>query len=141
MTESIRLLFRYRGDEMVVHSMRRIRMRAPIEDRQRATTGIAGRFVELRSEDGRVIYRRLITGEAPRMVEYPTGDPQRPFARVAPPPGAIFSIVVPLVDRASQAVIVDVEAAAADGGAVSRTSGLAARDVVTVGLGSKEVGP
>jgi hypothetical protein len=138
MEQSYRLIFAYEGDKLVVRSVQRIAMRAiasePIEERTPRT----GRFVELRTMGGKPVYRRHISGFVPKTVEYPTGDPVRPFGRTTPPGSAVFSVVVPAHAEARTAALMDVEGESGPSRKAEATAAPAPRDLLVVDLPARE---
>jgi len=108
--EAIRLMFEYRDGAFVPLAPKNVRMVAPHPPATRDETPTEGRFVELRGADG-VAVRSIRVGESgPPMAEFPTGDPNKPFGRTEPPPGAILSVVIESDKRATHAALVDVAA-------------------------------
>jgi hypothetical protein len=109
MTYAYRVTLEYDGERFALKSMRRLAMRAPRGQSAREIgRSVTGRFVELRSPGGEVLYRRGIDQLIPATVEYPTGDPSRPFGRVKAPRRTTLSLVVPARDGALTMAIVEV---------------------------------
>jgi hypothetical protein len=127
-TDSVRLLFEYRDGRFVPLAPQKVRMVAPHPPVTRGEGPAQGRFVELRSAEGKAL-RSVRVGEAgvPR-VEFPTGDKEQPFGRTEPPPGAILSVVVDADERATHAALVDVSAGRGLRGTIKRDLAVVALD-------------
>lgn len=103
MSHAYRLLLAYEGDALVVRSVKRVAMRIANADRHDAAR--KGAAIELRSDTGETLYRASIAHAVPETVEYPTGDPERPFGHAAPPRDAVFSVLVPAHPEARTAAL------------------------------------
>lgn len=134
---SYRLLFAYEGEKLVLRSVKEVAMRALASESTSDQPARTGRFVELRSAQGSPVYRRHVSGAVPRTIEYPTGDPARPFGHARPPRGAVFSVVVPAHAEARTAALVDVEGRAG-AGAKQAAVAPAQRDVLVVDLPTRK---
>lgn len=104
MDEAYRITLDYDGDRFTLKSMRKLAMRVP--PAQRGDRRI-GRFVELRGAKDEPLYRRQIGQLIPETVEFPTGDPKRPFGRTTPPARRLVTVLVPAHERALTLAIVD----------------------------------
>jgi hypothetical protein len=105
---SLRLRFRYDGDEIELIRARRVTMTPPPSERLGTMDERSGFRVELCTRRGRVLYRRSGTSPIERSVEAPSDDPDRPFQRttVVEPSGE-FEIVVPDLDDADRLDVLD----------------------------------
>lgn len=125
MSGSWRLSFIREGDGYIARSADRIAGRTPggtwsnperpdgkeRTSRPEKESNTVGRFLELRDEEGQTLYRRAVTQSLPDMLEYPTGDPDRPFGRAPVPQGKVIFVRVPADERARSAAVVDATAA------------------------------
>jgi len=93
MTDAWRLTFAYHGDDFTLKSVSRVTKRIPRS--QYIDGNHSACDVELRGEGNEVLYRRTIAHLIPDTVEYPTGDPARPFGRVAAPLAGEVAVLVP----------------------------------------------
>jgi hypothetical protein len=100
--------FEYRDGQFVPRSTSRVQMVAPELGAGSSERSLDGHFVELRSAEGKTLRAVRVAGHGLPTVEYPTGDPEQPLGRTAPPPGAILSVLVPADDRATEAALVEV---------------------------------
>ena len=103
MTHAWRLTFAYDGDSFTLKSTLKLEKRVPAG--QAADAKHSGKYVELRSAQRKVIYRRRISELLPDTVEYPTGDPEKPFGRAARKSGEV-SILVPALAEGQTVAIV-----------------------------------
>ncbi len=132
MDEAYRLTFEFDGERFALISVRRLTMRVPPSQRTEAGDEV-GRFVELRGEKGEVLYRRQITDLIERTLEYPTGDPERPFGRVeARGRKTIVSVLVPVRKGARSVVLVEAIGPRPDERGLRKAEG--ARELVSVDL-------
>ncbi len=107
MTQALRLTFEYDSQEMKLKSVRRLEMRVPAGQSARdMARPLAGHFVEVRAETGAALYRRSISGLMPDMVEYPTGNPARPFGRAVAIRKRSISVLVPALEQGRSVAIV-----------------------------------
>lgn len=108
-SEAFRLTFEYDGKEkLTLKSIRRLAMRVPPgQSQDEMLADQIGRFVELRGDKGYALYRRQITDLIPQTVEYPTGDPERPFGRVPNRVKGIVSVLVPAIKGARSVGLVE----------------------------------
>lgn len=97
MTDAWRLTFAYDGDDFTLKSIRRLTKRVP--PGQPVAAQSRGMCVELRDGQSRVLYRRSIAQLLPATMEYPTGDPKRPLARVNAPGAGEVALLVPADPR------------------------------------------
>lgn len=138
MDEAYRLTFEDDGKGLVLKSVRKVTMRVPRGQRDDAKDRI-GRFVELRAGDGEPLYRRQVTDIASRTMEFPTGDPERPFGRTAARRGLV-TVLVPADEAARSVALVEVAAAPAKRKGRSLRAAPAAapqrRDLISVDLPS-----
>jgi hypothetical protein len=104
MTHAWRLTFAYDGETFTLKSTRRLVKRVPAGTAPGADT--AGRFVELRGPERKVMYRRRITHITPDTIEFPTGDAEQPFGRGRPRKYREVSLLVPALDQARSVAIV-----------------------------------
>lgn len=104
MSEALRLRFEYVEDRIDLVSVQRLSMRVPPPSGPRPPSG-GGPAVELRDEAGQVLYRRVAT-VVPDTVEYPTGDPQRPWAHGPAPDRGVSSVLVPVDGRGRLVAVV-----------------------------------
>jgi hypothetical protein len=106
MSESVRLTFSYRGEEVSLRSANRLIMKAPASmrnSRESLAENVVGRWVEIRDQQGQPIYRRLVHRFIPFDVEIPTGNPQAPLRRVQTQIGeGIFHILIPVIKEAKE---------------------------------------
>lgn len=94
--DAIRLTLEYEGIDVRVVSGRRVRMTAPPSDPVDEYEGQTGFWFELRDQDDRVSYRRVVSNPIRSDVEVLSGDPVRPFTHVSrPDPSGTFTLVVP----------------------------------------------
>ena len=129
MTEALRVTFDFDEDRIALRSVRRVDMRVPRGTGPRSK-GATGQCVELRGADGEVLYRRA--GDViPRMVEYPTGNSDRPLDRVRAPRRGTASVLVPVDERARSVAIVEARRTPTKG---KQRAKVAAADLVTVDL-------
>jgi hypothetical protein len=135
MDEAYRLTFELDGDRLALKAVRRVTMRVPRgESSDRAER--VGRFVELRGGTGEPLYRRQVTDLASGTVEYPTGDPRRPFARTEAP-GRLVTVLVPAHEAARSVALVEVAAPPQRSDRAMQREGYPAprsRDLITVDL-------
>lgn len=105
---SLRLTFRYEGDEVELVRARRVTMTAPPSDSVGRTDPRSGFCVEVCTQRGRVLYRRFGASPIERSVEAPSDDPERPFQRAeVDVPSGEFDIVVPDLDDAARLDVLD----------------------------------
>ncbi len=131
MQHAWRLTFAYDGDDFILKSTRRLAKRVP--PGQTPQAGRAGRFIEVRGPGRQVLYSRAITQLVPDTVEYRTGDPTRPLARVASRGRQEVSILVPDLPEGRSVAIV---ATGRSGGRTEQTGSAtgAPRDLFTADL-------
>lgn len=138
MDEAIRITVEVGPERMDVKSVRRLRMRAPVgqqpEEMRRQQTG---RFVELRGDDDRVLYRRHLTSLDARM-EFPTGDPARPFGHAELKRPRTVSIIIPAAKGARAAKLMDYGPGRAEREAEAAATGSAGRELLSVDLSRSE---
>jgi len=138
MDEAYRLTFEHEDGGLTLKSVRKVTMRVPRGQRGDAAAQV-GRFVELRGDGGEPLYRRQVTDIASRTVEYPTGDPERPFGRTEARRGVV-TVLVPADEAARSVALVEVSASGEHKGAGLRATAEAAeaapqsRDLITVDL-------
>lgn len=135
MDEAYRLTFELDGDQLALKAVRRVTMRVPRGERS-DRPGRVGRFVELRGREGEPLYRRQVTDLASGTVEYPSGDPRRPFARTAAR-RRLVTVLVPVHGAARSVALVEVAAPAQRSGRALQRDGYPAprsRDLITVDL-------
>ena len=103
MDEAVRLTFRMGPDGSELLSARRLQMRVPpTHSTQRDWFGMS---VELIDDDGNTLYRRRLDESLAR-VEVPTGDANRPFARVdVTATERVVSVLVPILDGGRAVVV------------------------------------
>jgi hypothetical protein len=104
---AVRLVVEWDGSAYVARSVERVAMRVPGVSRFEGRQAVAGRFVEVRGEDGALLHRHAIDGQLPEGMSYPTGDPDRPTARAPLAPGMTFTILVPAVPSAAVLALVE----------------------------------
>lgn len=115
MDEAYRLTFDFNGKELMLKSVRRLTMRVPPgQSRQAMGQGLTGRFVELRDEAGQPLYRRQVSGLVSQTVEYPTGDPARPFGRKVLRRHQTVAILVPALPHGRTVAVVEAVGRPAD---------------------------
>lgn len=135
MDEAYRLTFEHDGDGLILKSVRKVKMRVPAGRRDDSAEQ-TGRFVELRGEGGKPLYRRQVTDIASRTVEYPTGDPERPFGRTEARHG-IVTVLVPADEGGRSVALVEVAAPSGREGRLRQATRRAApqrRDLIAVDL-------
>jgi hypothetical protein len=128
MADSIRLVFEFRDGKFVPLPPQKVEM-VSAHDTSRDLTPSDGRFLELRSADGEALRSVRVAGAGPPSVEFPSNDPEKPFGRTEPPPGAILSVVVEADERATHAALVEVSSTGA-----KDLEGPAKRDLAVVPL-------
>lgn len=101
--KSLRLTFRYEGDDVELISAKRVAMTPPPSEPLGVQEPRSGFCVELSTPRGRVLYRRFGTNPIQTSVEAPSDDPDRPFQRatVESPTGE-FDVVVPDMEDAAR---------------------------------------
>ena len=105
---SLRLTFRYEGDQIELVRARRVAMTPPPSDSLGATDPRPGFCVEVCTQRGRVLYRRFDSSPIGRSVEAPSDDPERPFRRATvESPSGEFDVVVPDLDDAARLDVLD----------------------------------
>jgi len=83
-------------------------MKAPPTDRIDEYETQSGAWMELRDDQQRVLYRRVLHNLIPDALEAPSGDPARSFTRVHVEPGkGAFSIVVPDLATSARVLLYD----------------------------------
>lgn len=127
-----RLTFAYDGETFTLTSTRRLTKRIP--PGQGATTGHAGRFLELRDANRKVLYRRSIGELISETVEYRTGDPAHPLRRARAPKHGEVSVLVPELPDGAAVAIVAATAAPPTGAAQPDVQAAQQRDLVCVDL-------
>ncbi|MFA7441279.1 MAG: hypothetical protein WCZ66_09980 [Sphingomonadaceae bacterium] len=137
MKHAFRITFEYDGEKFALKSTRRVTMRVP-RGQSPAEIGrdLTGRFVELRGARDELLYRRTVAGLMEPKVEYPTGDPARPFGHAKPPKGMIASVLVPARDGARKVAVVETKGREAGKSEAKTTS----RDLFIVDLPAAEAG-
>lgn len=131
MEDAVRLTFEYRDGQFVSRPPRRVTMVVPQLETEPPSRSAVGRFVELRAANGKTLFATRVSGHELPRVEYPTGDPEQPFGRTAPPPGAIVSVLVAADDRATHAALVEVKS---ESRGVFEKTRIRRRDLATVSL-------
>jgi hypothetical protein len=105
-TAAWRLTFEYDGDDVRVVSRERVEMLAPPDDEELLSQGDAGYWVEVRDDDGAVLYRQVLHDPIRTDVEVFPEDPSQPIERVAlEHPQGVFQVVVPDLAAGSEAVL------------------------------------
>ena len=133
-----RLTFAYDGDKFTLKSTRRLAKRVP--PGQPLDTNRAGRFIELRSPERQILYRRAITELLADTIEYPTGNPDQPLGRAPAPRRGEIALLVPDLPDSDSVAIVDAVRAGGTGrrtrqrGAEDSESTIAPRDLIAVEL-------
>ncbi len=106
MPQAWRLTFAYDGDDFKLKSARKLIKRLP--PGEVAEKAHIGRYVELRGANRQVLYRRSITELLPATVEYRTGDPTRPLARVPAKRRGEIAVLVPAMAEGLKVALVAV---------------------------------
>lgn len=132
MTHAWRLTFAYDGDQFTLKSTRKLAKR--VAHGEPARTDRAGRFIELRGVNGQVLYRRSIAALIPDSVEFPTGDPARPFDHAPAPGRGEVAILVPALPEGRSVAIVAIPSGPAAKGKQGSAESRVPRDLVTVDL-------
>ena len=105
---SLRLTFRYEGEDVELVKARRVAMTPPPSEPLSKLGPRSGFGVELCTQRGRVLYRRFDTSPIERSVEAPSDDPDRPFQRaMVESPSGEFDIVVPDLGEAARLDVLD----------------------------------
>lgn len=105
---SLRLTFRYEGDQIELVRARRVAMTPPPSDSLGRVDPRSGFCVEVCTQRGRVLYRRFGASPIERSVEAPSDDPERPFQRaLVDSPTGEFDIVVPDLEDAVRLDVLD----------------------------------
>lgn len=104
---AIRLTIAQKGSELRVLSSQAVRMRVPPSDPTYGQNQHAGFWFELRDPDRECVYRRVMPHPLVGELEAPSGDPERPFTRVPPPPDHenVFVLLVPEIENAYEVVL------------------------------------
>lgn len=96
---ALRITLAYDGHEVRAVDVRELDMLAPPSDAIYDHEPASGFWCELRDDAGNLRYRRVMHDPMGFSVEAPSGEPGRPFSRVAQEkPRGQFSIVVPRID-------------------------------------------
>ena len=105
-TAAWRLTFEYDGEDVRVVSQERVEMLPPPDDEELLSHGDAGYWVEVRDDDGEVLYRQVVHDPIRTDIEVFPEDPSQPIERVAlDHPRGLFQVVVPDLPAGSQAVL------------------------------------
>ena len=108
MDHAYRVTLEYDGEKFALKSMLRVAMRVPRgQSPGDIARNLTGRFVELRGDADELLYRRAVGELIPPTIEYPTGDPDRPFGRAKPPRGATVAVLVPVREGGRKVAIVE----------------------------------
>lgn len=110
MPDALRLSFEFRDGKYVSLPAEKVRMIVPKPPIVPGERSRAGHFVELRSGEDDVLFAARVGESGPLSVEFPTGDPEKPFGRTDPPPGSLVTVVVPSDQRATHAALTEVSA-------------------------------
>lgn len=98
---ALRLIFTYKGAKAKLESQQSVEMIVPPSLATYEDAPQSGFWFELRDAEDRVLYRRAMHDPIPAEMEAPSGDPARPFTRVAvKDPQGTFAILVPALDAA-----------------------------------------
>ena len=101
-----RLTFEYDGDDVRVVSQEHVEMLAPPDDEELLSHGDAGYWVEVRDDDGSVLYRQVVHDPIRTDAEVFPEDPSQPIERVQlDRPKGVFQVVVPDLPAGSEAVL------------------------------------
>jgi hypothetical protein len=93
---AVRFTFAYKGTSVRLISRQRVQAQPHASDRAYEYAGQAGFWVELRDARDRVLHRHVMHNPIAYDREAPSGDPQRPFTRVAiKEPEGVFTVMVP----------------------------------------------
>ena len=135
MSDAYRLVFDVEDDHITLTHVRRIAMRVPRgQTAAEMSQPTSGRFVEVIGDQDRTLYRRPLEVQLDPRVEYPTGDPARPFGRAAAPRRREVVVLVPADPQARRALIVEVRARRQRDGAAASAVAVERRELVSVTL-------
>jgi hypothetical protein len=106
-TRAIRLTIAQKGSELRVVASQTVRMITPPSDPTYGQKAHAGFWFEVRDADQECVYRRVMPNPLRGDLEAPSGDPERPFTRVAPPADheTVFVLLVPEIANTQEVVL------------------------------------
>ena len=105
-SRALRLIFSYKGGETRLESQQEVEMMALPSDPIDVYASRSGFWAELRDDRERVIYRRIFRSPIANEHEAPSGDPSRPFTRVASESDeGTFVVVVPQIEEAQALIL------------------------------------
>jgi hypothetical protein len=141
MSDAYRLVFDVEDDHITLTHIRRIAMRVPpSQTTAEMARPTSGRFVEVIGDQDRTLYRRPLEVQLNPHVEYPTGDPARPFGHAPAPRRREVVVLVPADPAARRALIVEVRARRPRGEATTSAVTVERRELASVTLpDAKEV--
>jgi hypothetical protein len=102
---ALRLLVEYRGTRLTLRDRTRVEKAIPPSDAIRGFEGESGFWVELRSKNGELLYRRIIHNPIAYDVEAYDEERGPRRHRVGAPAG-VFSVLVPDLPEADSLVVV-----------------------------------
>jgi hypothetical protein len=98
---ALRLIFSYKGTKAKLESQHAVEMIVPPSHPMDEDAPQSGFWFEVRDAQERVLYRRSLHDPMQSALEAPSGDPTRPFTRVAArDPEGTFVVLVPALDAA-----------------------------------------
>jgi len=98
---ALRLIFSYKGTKAKLESQHAVEMIVPPSQPTDEDVPQSGFWFEVRNAQERVLYRRSLHDPMQSALEAPSGDPKRPFTRVAvKDPEGTFVVLVPALDAA-----------------------------------------
>ena len=103
--KAIRLTLVQDGNDLKVISRQSVRMRVPASDPTYGFESKSGFWLEVRSAEHDVVYRRSIPDPLDEEIEAPSGDPERPFTRARAPDERVFVLLVPDTDDGRELVL------------------------------------
>ena len=123
---AVRLTIAYSGDQMELVSQQSVAMKAPPSDPVEEVAARAGFMVDLKDEQDKTLYRRVMHDPIQRDVEVFSPDPRQTVQRapVAEPRG-VFSVVLPEMEAAQAVSLIGTPPPSAERGfGVARTEAM-----------------
>ncbi len=106
LSPSLRLIFKYQGEELELTTWERVRMVSPPSDPFPATRNETGFWYELRDAFDHPIYRRIIQNPIQTAAEVRSDHPEHHLVwREIREPGGIFTLLIPALDQACTLIL------------------------------------
>ena len=103
---ALRAFFEYKGREVRLVSVQALEMQAPPPQAIFPRSDERGSWFELRDQEGRTLYRRVLDNPIREDIEVITDDPDHPLSRTLTEPEGIFYVIAPDIPQARELVIV-----------------------------------